>query len=104
MKLMATGNTPHLSPSLLAWLRCFDAAARCGSFAKAADELYVSQGAVSQQVKKLEERLGHILLLRTSAGLTLTAEGERLFTSTRDAFRGLQIAIGRSYAARLGSR
>lgn len=102
MKLTDQSEAPHLSPSLLAWLRCFDAAARCGSFARAAEELYVSQGAVSQQVKKLEDRLGHTLLLRTSTGLTLTPEGEQLFTTTRESFRGLQVAVGHLYAARLG--
>ena len=91
-----------LSPSVLAWLRCFDAAARCGSFTKAAQELHVSQGAVSQQVKKLEDRLSHALLLRTPAGLTLTPEGEQLFTATRESFRSLEAAVQRLHAARMG--
>ena len=47
----------RLSPSLLAWLRSFDAAARHGSFTKAAAELCITQGAVSQQVKQLEDWL-----------------------------------------------
>ena len=92
---MSNGGAPSLSPSLLAWLRCFDAAARCGSFTKAAQQLHVSQGAVSQQVKKLEDWLGHALLLRTAAGLTLTPQGERLFPATRESFGGLHAAVRR---------
>lgn len=92
-------GTPALSPSLLAWLRCFDAAARCGSFTKAAHELHVSQGAVSQQVKKLEDWLGCALLLRTPTGLALTPEGERLVPVTREAFGELQAAVRRLRAA-----
>ena len=88
-----------LSPSLLAWLRCFDAAARCGSFTRAAHQLHVSQGAVSQQVKKLEERLGHALLLRSAAGLSLTPEGEQLFPVTRDSFSGLDAVVRRLRAS-----
>ncbi|WP_232464697.1 LysR family transcriptional regulator [Bordetella genomosp. 8] len=102
MKLMNPGGAPPLSPSELAWLRCFDAAARCGSFTRAANELHVSQGAVSQQVKKLEDRLGHVLLLRTQTGLTLTPEGEQLFAATRESFRGLETAVHRLHGARMG--
>jgi DNA-binding transcriptional LysR family regulator len=97
---MSTLGTPPLSPSLLAWLRCFDAAARCGSFTRAAHELHVSQGAVSQQVKKLEDWLGHPLLVRTAAGLALTAEGECLFPITRESFGGLAHALHRLRAPR----
>ncbi|ANN79840.1 hypothetical protein BAU07_24410 [Bordetella flabilis] len=99
---MSPANPPPLSPSELAWLRCFDAAARCGSFTRAAQELHVSQGAVSQQVKKLEDRLGHVLLLRTQSGLTLTPEGDQLFAATRESFRGLETAVHRLHAARMG--
>lgn len=91
-----------LSPSLLAWLRCFDAAARCGSFTRAAQELHVSQGAVSQQVKKLEEWIGHVLLLRTATGLMLTSEGERLYPATRESFSDLGSAVRRLRGAPMG--
>lgn len=95
------GDNAFLSPSVLAWLRCFDAAARCGSFTKAAQLLHVSQGAVSQQVKKLEDRVGHALLLRTPEGLRQTREGERLSAATRDAFSALEKAMHRLDAARV---
>lgn len=54
----------HLSSSLLAWLRCFDAVARNSSFTLAANELHVTQGSISQQVRKLEEYLGVTLFER----------------------------------------
>jgi DNA-binding transcriptional LysR family regulator len=68
-------NTNHLSPSLLTWLRCFDAVARHNSFTLAAKELHVTQGSVSQQVKKLEEYLGVPLFYREGKSLSLTREG-----------------------------
>ncbi|RLK45261.1 regulatory helix-turn-helix LysR family protein [Cupriavidus plantarum] len=102
MKLLSPGGPPTLSASELAWLRCFDAAARCASFTKAANELHISQSAVGQQVKKLEERLGHALILRTTAGLRLTREGEQLFAATRESFRGLESAVHRLHIARAG--
>jgi len=101
MKLMKPNSASHLSPSVLSWLRCFDAAARSGSFTKAAQMLHVSQGAVSQQVKKLEDRVGHALLSRTPGGLRLTHEGEQLFAATGESFRGLEKAMHRLDAARM---
>ncbi|MDP7427458.1 MAG: transcriptional regulator GcvA [Alphaproteobacteria bacterium] len=56
-------------------LRAFEAAARHLSFTKAAEELRVSQSAISQQVRKLESRLGVRVFLRGSTGLELTGEG-----------------------------
>lgn len=91
-----------LSSSVLAWLRCFEAAARCGSFTKAAQELHISAGAISQQVKKLEERFDRALFLRTQEGLTLTAAGDQLYSSTRDAMRGLESAVHRLETINVG--
>ncbi|QDL56485.1 transcriptional regulator GcvA [Rhodoferax aquaticus] len=56
-------------------IRAFEAAARHGSFTKAAVELYVTQGAVSHQVKLLEQWLGLPLFERFGHSLTLTAQG-----------------------------
>ena len=58
-------------------LRAFEAVARFLSFTKAADELLVTQSAVSRQVKNLEDILGVPLFLR-KAQLELTEEGKRL--------------------------
>jgi len=62
----------------------------------------VSQGAVSQQVRKLEDRLGLVLLRRTPTGLQLTPAGEQLFAAAKESFEGLEIAVNRLYAARMG--
>ncbi|MFQ3788939.1 LysR family transcriptional regulator [Halomonas sp. A29] len=67
-------------------LRAFEASARHLSFTRAADELNVTQAAVSHQVKLLEERLGVALFKRLPRGLMITAEGEALLPVMRDAF------------------
>ncbi|MDW5597525.1 LysR family transcriptional regulator, partial [Conexibacter stalactiti] len=59
-------------------LRYFAAVARHRHFTRAADELHVTQSALSQQVKRLEEELGVELLLRAPAGVSLTPAGEDL--------------------------
>lgn len=71
-------------PSLSA-LRCFEAAARHRSVSRAAAELHVTPGAISRQVRALEEDLRLELFLRTPAGLVPTAAGETLFAATREA-------------------
>jgi LysR family transcriptional regulator, glycine cleavage system transcriptional activator len=68
-------------------LRVFDAAARHLSFTRAADELCVTQGAVSQQVKLLEDSLGAKLFRRQNRELRLTAAGERFALAVREALR-----------------
>ena len=67
-------------------LRAFEAAARHASFTHAAEELHVTQAAVSHQVKALEERLGVALFVRRPRGLEITSEGEALLPDLRDAF------------------
>ena len=57
----------------------FEAAARHLNFTQAADELCVSQAAVSRQIKRLEDQLGCQLFLRVRRHLELSKEGERLF-------------------------
>lgn len=59
-------------------LRYFSAVARHGTFTRAADELHVTQSALSQQVKRLEEQLGVELLLRAPGGVTVTSAGADL--------------------------
>ncbi|WP_349358077.1 LysR family transcriptional regulator [Stappia sp.] len=61
-------------PSLKA-IRVFEAAAHHLSFTRAADELSVSQGAVSHQIKLLEENLGVRVFVRGSKGISLTPQG-----------------------------
>ena len=73
-------------------LRAFEAAARRLSFTRAADELNVSQAAVSQQIKRLEERLGEPLFRRHPRGLALTDAGQAYLPSVRTAFDRLERA------------
>jgi len=76
----------RFSPSLLTWLRCFEAVARRGSFTHAATELHITQGAVSQQIKQLESWLDTALLQRLPRKVVLTSHGDRLHHTLSDAF------------------
>src|SRR3954451_17421534 len=67
-------------------LRSFEAAARHLSFTRAADELCVTPGAVSQQVKSLEKALGVALFRRLTRSLVLTEEGEAYLPAIQSAF------------------
>jgi len=58
-------------------LRAFEAAARHMSFTRAADELHVTQSAVSHQVKALEDWLGFLLFRRRNRAIELTRSEER---------------------------
>ena len=55
--------------------RVFYTVAKCGSLTKAADELFISQPAVSQAIKQLEQQLGGKLFNRVSRGMELTENG-----------------------------
>ncbi len=66
-------------------LRAFEAAARHCNFTRAAEELCVTQAAVSHQVKLLEEYLGVPLFVRQANGLVTTARGEAYFNSISQA-------------------
>ncbi len=72
-------------PSLTS-LAAFEASARHRSIQRAADELNVTAGAVSRQVKALEEELGVALFARTPKGLALTADAEALYAVLSQAF------------------
>lgn len=76
-------------PSLNA-LHAFEAAARLQSVSRAAEELHVTHGAVSRQVRSLEEQLGVELLARDGRGVKLTDAGLRLRDACGDAFGRLQ--------------
>ena len=76
---------PRRLPSLNA-LKAFEAAARHESFTRAADELCVTQGAVSHQVKALEAELGFRLFHRERQRLVITEAGRSYLEVVRDAF------------------
>jgi LysR family glycine cleavage system transcriptional activator len=73
-------------------LRAFEASARHLSFKRASDELCVTPGAVSQQVKSLEAILGVQLFRRFHRGLLLTTEGESYLPSISKAFHAISDA------------
>jgi LysR family transcriptional regulator, glycine cleavage system transcriptional activator len=73
-------------------LRAFEASARHLSFKRAAEELSVTPGAVSQQVKHLEEALGVPLFQRGHRSLTLTEHGRELRPAVGEAFELLSAA------------
>jgi LysR family transcriptional regulator, glycine cleavage system transcriptional activator len=85
-------------------LRAFEAAARHLSFKRAADELCVTAGAISQQVKALETSLGVLLFRRLPRGLLLTDAGEGYLAPISDAFRAISVATDHVAPALRGRR
>src|SRR5258706_7827088 len=84
-------------------LHVFETAARLMSFTRAAQELGVTQTAVSHQVKQLEQELGSPLFRRAPRSLALTAAGQRwyaelgsLFARLREVNRKLRGVIGQA--------
>jgi LysR family glycine cleavage system transcriptional activator len=74
-------------------LRFFEAAARLGSFVKAGEELRLTHGAVSRQIRMLEDALGVALFERRNRGVFLTTQGEHLRAATQYAFEHLNAAV-----------
>ena len=74
-------------------LRAFEAAARHQNLTRAAEELHVTQTAVSQHIRKLEDRLGKPLFRRLPRGLALTDEGQALLPVVVESFGNLQRAL-----------
>src|SRR5579863_7695760 len=83
-------NLPHL-----AFFQGFEAAARTLSFTKAAEELFITQSAVSRQIKALEDHLGVALFERRHRALVMTESGEALYGVTIDVLDRLQMAVDR---------
>lgn len=76
----------------LAFIQGFEASARHLSFTKAADELHLTQSAVSRQIKALEESLGIALFERQHRALSLTSAGDELYLVAVDVLGRLQSA------------
>ncbi len=83
-------NLPHL-----AFFQGFEAAARTLSFTKAAEELFITQSAVSRQIKALEDHLGLKLFERRPRALALTENGQALYRIATDVLDRLQSATDR---------
>ena len=84
----------------LNWLRAFEASARALSFTAAAQELHMTQSAVSQQIKSLENAMGRTLFYRRVRGLELTDAGRGYLPTVQAAFatleEGTALLIGRN--------
>jgi len=117
---MSTTHNPFRAFPSLRGLYIFEAAARHLNLIRAAAELGLTQGALSRQIKTLENHFGVALFVRTSRGLILTEAGdimrshcERAFSELQDGFntisqarqrQTLLIAVARSYSTRVLSR
>ncbi|MCP3752944.1 MULTISPECIES: transcriptional regulator GcvA [Pseudomonas] len=75
----------------LNWLRAFEVSARHLNFTHAAEELFLTQGAVSQQIRQLEGHLGVALFKRLPRGLGLTEEGQSYLPVVQDAISRLAV-------------
>ena len=96
-------NQVSRRPLTLDWLRSFEAVARHLSFSAAADELHLTQPAVSRQIKGLEEELGAPLFLRGTRKVELTGAGQSLLRVVEPSLARLdacvrQIRMSRSRA------
>lgn len=69
----------------------FHTVAKAGNISKAANQLYISQPAISKAISKLEEELGNALFNRSSRGVTLTEEGQVLYEYVERAFDSLNM-------------
>ncbi|NIX77569.1 transcriptional regulator GcvA [Microvirga terricola] len=74
-------------------VRVFEAAARHQSFTRAAEELGMTQAAVSYQIKMLEDRVGAALFTRLPRQVILTAKGQQLAPAVTEAFEALRAAF-----------
>ncbi|WP_419904757.1 LysR substrate-binding domain-containing protein [Kiloniella sp.] len=71
----------------------FNVVARHGSFAAAAEELNLTKGAISYQIKGLEDELGFTLFQRLPRGVLLTSKGQELLNTTKQAFDKIELKV-----------
>lgn len=90
-QLMQDKPLDHLPP--LPLLAAFEAAARHLSFTQAAAERFVTQSAMSRQIRALEEALGVPLFERRHRALVLTEDGQRLYAACSAALNSLRVAV-----------
>lgn len=83
----------QLNGQVFVWLHVFACAARHLSFTRCAEELHITPGAVSQQMRQLEERLGYRLFLRRARGVELSAEGQRLAQTVAEAYGSIEAEL-----------
>src|SRR5436190_5359117 len=88
----------------LSSLRPFEAAARLESFSRAADELHLTHGAISRQVRALEDHVGAQLFTRHGKRVALTASGKAFADRVRAALNDIGQAAEAVSPARRGNR
>ncbi len=91
-----------LNAQMHAGLQVFACAARHMSFTRCAEELHVTPGAISQQMRQLEEKLGFALFLRIGRGLELTAEGQRLAIVANEVHSRIDDELRLLHSGRIG--
>lgn len=84
----------------LNWLLAFEVSARQLNFTCAAEELHLTQGAVSQQIRQLESQLGVALFKRLPRGLCLTEEGQSYLPVVQDAISRLAVGTNEIFGQR----
>ncbi len=93
-------NHPRQRPLSVGPLRAFEAVARRLSFRAAAEELFLTQSAVSRQIQALEEEVGAVLFLRGTRHVELTAEGSVLLRAVAPALAQLDAGVRQVRTAR----
>lgn len=88
-----------LKQRFLANLRAFEACGRHGSFTRAAEELFITPGAVSQQIKQLETELRARLFVRTNRNVELTPQGRAYWETVHNAFAAIGSETSRLFEA-----
>jgi LysR family glycine cleavage system transcriptional activator len=91
---------PRLRPLAVGNLRAFEAVARRLSFREAAEELFLTQSAISRQIKALEEEVGTALFLRGTRHVELTADGALLLRALVPALERLDAGVRQIRSAR----
>jgi len=85
----------------LEWVRVFESAGRTGSFTAAAKDCGLTQAAVSQRIRNLEERIGAALFSRQARGVTLTVDGEAWLPYVSAALQALSRSADELFGAPL---
>src|SRR5437762_7980902 len=98
-KTHASERAPTARLPALDLLVGFEAAARHLSFTKAGEELYLTQSAVSRQIKELEDQLGVALFQRRHRALSLTEAGQQFYASAAQALATMRTATERLRAS-----
>ncbi|GHV19311.1 LysR family transcriptional regulator [Clostridia bacterium] len=73
--------------------KVFCAVAECKSISNAAEKLFVTQQAVSHNIKKLEEELGAKLFIRIPRGVEITPEAEKLYNTIKSSINGIAVGL-----------